>query len=70
MTHGTITSIRPNRGDGRGFGRIALDGGGPALSFDKRVRAACQSARPSLPSTSDHSEENSRLSPGSPVTSR
>jgi len=34
MTHGTITSIRPNRGDGRGFGRIALDGGGPALSFD------------------------------------
>jgi cold shock CspA family protein len=33
MAHGTITSIRPNRGDGRGFGFIAPDGGGPLLFF-------------------------------------
>jgi cold shock CspA family protein len=31
---GTIASIRPNRGDGRGFGSIAPDGGGPDLCFD------------------------------------
>ncbi len=31
---GTIASIRPNRGDGRGFGAIAPDGGGPDLFFD------------------------------------
>ncbi len=33
MAHGTISSIRPNGGDGRGFGFIAPDGGGPALFF-------------------------------------
>ncbi len=33
MTHGTITSLRPDRGDGHGFGVIAPDGGGPELSF-------------------------------------
>ena len=31
---GTIASSRPNRGDGRGCGFIARDGGGPDLSFD------------------------------------
>ena len=33
MAHGTIISIRPNRDDGRGFGFIAPDGGGPDLFF-------------------------------------
>ena len=33
-SRGTIASIRPNRGDGRGFGAIAPDGGGPDLFFD------------------------------------
>ena len=31
---GTIASIRPNRGDGRGFGAITPDGGGRDLFFD------------------------------------
>jgi cold shock CspA family protein len=30
---GTIANIRPNRGDGRGFGAITPDGGGPDLFF-------------------------------------
>ena len=33
-SHGTIANIRPNRGDGRGFGAITPDGGGPDLCFD------------------------------------
>ncbi|CAA9577570.1 MAG: hypothetical protein AVDCRST_MAG88-2966 [uncultured Thermomicrobiales bacterium] len=36
MAHGTITSIRPNRVDGRGFGFIAPDSGGPLLFFPSR----------------------------------
>ena len=31
---GTIASSRPTRGDGRGFGAIAPDGGGPDRCFD------------------------------------
>ena len=33
---GTIASIRPNRGDGRGCGATAPDGGGRDLCFDTR----------------------------------
>jgi hypothetical protein len=36
MAKGTITSIRPNRDDGRGFGAIAPDRGGSDLAFDNR----------------------------------
>lgn len=36
MTKGTITQLRPNRDDGRGFGLIAPDGGGGAVWFDNR----------------------------------
>jgi len=33
MAIGTITSIRPDRGDGHGFGGITPDESGPDLSF-------------------------------------
>jgi cold shock CspA family protein len=33
MHTGTITTYRPNRDDGRGFGLIAPDAGGPDLFF-------------------------------------
>ena len=33
MHQGTITTLRPNRDDGRGFGVIAPDDGGPELFF-------------------------------------
>ena len=33
-TRGTIVTIRPNRRDGRGFGAITPEGGGPDLCFD------------------------------------
>lgn len=36
MTQGTITHLRPNRNDARGFGLIAPDGGGADVWFDNR----------------------------------
>ncbi len=33
MPHGTIATIRPNRGDGYGFGTITPTGGGRGLVF-------------------------------------
>ena len=36
MTTGTISHLRPNRDDGRGFGTIAPDGGGVDIWFDNR----------------------------------
>ena len=36
MTMGTITHLRPNRDDGRGFGLIAPDGGGIEVWFANR----------------------------------
>jgi len=36
MPHGTIATIRPNRGDGYGFGTITPAGGGRGLVFYSR----------------------------------
>lgn len=36
MATGTVTLLRPNRDDGRGFGVIAPDSGGGQIAFDNR----------------------------------
>ncbi len=44
MPHGTIATIRPNRGDGYGFGTIIPAGGGRGLVFYSRNAEGALSA--------------------------